>query len=84
MTIQERLNDLSSERANLLNAIAENDYRNIKNSEANLACKPIPYDPIVIYEKNSGYRKRVNEIDEEIEELKEIEEKSKEEPSEEE
>lgn len=66
MTNQEKKNALETEKQNLLVKVANNDYRNTKNGEADRAGKPMPYDPEELYKTNQAYRDRINEIESEI------------------
>jgi len=67
---QEQLNLLYIEMNNLESELKSNDYKNVKNGEAERANKPLPYDPLGLYTENQAKRDRINEIEEEIEILK--------------
>ena len=42
------------------------DYKTIKNAEAQAAGKPLPYDPDELYSKHQAWRDRINSIEDEI------------------
>lgn len=66
MTNQEKKNLLITEKQNLLVKVADNDYKNLKNGEAERAGNPVPYDPKELYAEDQEYRKRINEIETEM------------------
>lgn len=49
--------------------LSSDDYKTIKNAEAQAAGKPMPYDPDALHAKHQAWRDRINEIEEEIAEL---------------
>lgn len=67
--LQIQLNELYTEKQNLEAQLCSNDYKNVKNGEAERAGKPLPYNPLVLYEENQAKRDRINEIEEEIKTL---------------
>ena len=42
------------------------DYKTIKNAEAQAAGKPLPYDPDELHSKHQAWRARINAIEDEI------------------
>ena len=42
------------------------DYKTIKNAEAQAAGKPLPYDPDELHSKHQAWRDRINAIEDEI------------------
>lgn len=71
--IIEQKNALYSERNTLESQLSSDDYKTIKNAEAQAAGKPLPYDPDELHAKHQAWRDHINEIDDEIERLDAIE-----------
>lgn len=71
--IIEQKNALNSEKLTLQSQLNSEDYKTIKNAEAQAARKPLPYDPDELHTKHQAWRDRINEIEAEIERLDEIE-----------
>lgn len=71
--IIERVNALNSEKLTLESKLSSDDYKTIKNAEAQAAGKPLPYDPDELHTKHQAWRDRINEIEEEIKRLEEME-----------
>lgn len=67
--IIERVNALNSEKLTLESKLSSDDYKTIKNAEAQAAGKPLPYDPDELHTKHQAWRNRINAIEDEIEEL---------------
>jgi hypothetical protein len=67
--IIERKNALNSEKLTLESKLSSDDYKTIKNAEAQAAGKPLPYDPDELHTKHQAWRDRINAIEDEIEEL---------------
>lgn len=67
--IIERVNALNSEKLTLESKLSSDDYKTIKNAEAQAAGKPLPYDPDELHTKHQAWRDRINAIEDEIEEL---------------
>jgi predicted nucleic acid-binding Zn-ribbon protein len=67
--IIERTNALNSEKLTLESKLSSDDYKTIKNAEAQAAGKPLPYDPDELHTKHQAWRDRINTIEDEIEEL---------------
>ena len=68
-----RINALDSEKLTLQSQLNSDDYKTIKNAEAQAAGKPLPYDPDALHAKHQTWRDRINEIEEEIKRLEEME-----------
>ena len=71
--IIERKNALDSEKLTLQSQLNSDDYKTIKNAEAQAAGKSLPYDPDELHAKHQVWRDRINEIEDEIERLNEME-----------
>jgi hypothetical protein len=71
--IIERKNALYSEKLTLQSKLNSEDYKTIKNAEAQAAGKPLPYDPDELHTKHQAWRDRINAIEDEIERLEAIE-----------
>ena len=80
--INERINALDSEKLTLQSQLNSDDYKTIKNAEAQVASKPLPYDPDKLHAKHQAWRDRINEIEIEIERLNALEPEPDEQPSE--
>ena len=81
--IIERKNALDSEKLTLESQLNSDDYKTIKNAEAQAAGKSLPYDPDELHAKHQAWRDRINEIEDEIERLNEMEPDPEERPTEE-
>ncbi len=64
--IIEQKNALYSERNTLESQLSSDDYKTIKNAEAQAAGKPLPYDPDELHAKHQAKRDRINAIEDEI------------------
>jgi len=64
--IIEQKNALNSEKLTLESHLSSDDYKTIKNAEAQAAGKPLPYDPATLHAKHQAWRDRINAIEEEI------------------
>jgi len=64
--IIEQKNALYSEKLTLESLLSSDDYKTIKNAEAQAAGKPLPYDPDELHAKHQAWRDRINAIEEEI------------------
>lgn len=71
--IIEQKNALYSERNTLESQLSSDDYKTIKNAEAQAAGTTLPYDPAELHAKHQAWRDRINEIEEEIAELEAME-----------
>ena len=71
--IIEQKNALGSEKLTLQSQLDSDDYKTIKNAEAQVAGKPLPYDPDELHTKHQAWRDRINEIEDEIAELEAME-----------
>ena len=67
--IIEKANALHSEKLTLHSQLNSEDYKTIKNAEAQAAGKPLPYDPDELHIKHQAWRDRINAIEDEIERL---------------
>ena len=67
--INEQKNALYSEKKTLESRLNSDDYKTIKNAEAQAAGKPLPYDPDVLHAKHQAWRDRINAIEDEIAQL---------------
>ena len=67
------INALESEKLTLQSQLSSDDYKTIKNAEAQAAGKPLPYNPDELHAKHQAWRDRINEIEEEIKRLEEME-----------
>lgn len=67
--IIEQKNALNSEKLTLQSKLNSEDYKTIKNAEAQAAGKPLPYDPDELHTKHQAWRDRINAIEDEIERL---------------
>ena len=81
--INEQKNALYSEKLTLESQLNSDDYKTIKNAEAQAAGKPLPYNPDELHAKHQAWRDRINEIEEEIERLNALEPEPDEQPAEE-
>lgn len=52
--------------------LSSDDYKTIKNAEAQAAGKPLPYDPAELHAKHQAWRDRINTIEAEIAEYTNI------------
>ena len=77
--IIEQKNALYSERNTLESQLSSDDYKTIKNAEAQAAGTTLPYDPAELHAKHQAWRDRINAIEDEIAELEAM--KPDEEPS---
>lgn len=77
--IIEQKNALYSERNTLESQLSSDDYKTIKNAEAQAAGTTLPYDPAELHAKHQAWRDRINEIEDEIARLDALE--PEEEPS---
>lgn len=57
---------MCSERNTLESQLSSDDYKTIKNAEAQAAGKPLPYDPDALHAKHQAWRDRINAIEDEI------------------
>ena len=71
--IIEQINALNSEKLTLESQLSSDDYKTIKNAEAQAAGTTLPYDPAELHAKHQAWRDRINEIEEKIAELEAIE-----------
>ena len=71
--IIEQKNALYSERNTLESQLNSDDYKTIKNAEAQAAGKPLPYAPYELHAKHQAWRDRINAIEDEIAELEAME-----------
>ena len=71
--IIEKENALYSERNTLESQLSSDDYKTIKNAEAQAAGKSLPYDPDALHAKHQSWRDRINEIEDEIKRLDALE-----------
>jgi hypothetical protein len=71
--IIEQKNALGSEKLTLQSQLDSDDYKTIKNAEAQAAGKTLPYDPDELHTKHQAWRDRINEIEDEIAELEAME-----------
>ena len=71
--IIEQKNALYSEQKTLESQLSSDDYKTIKNVEAQTAGKPLPYDPDALHAKHQAWRDRINAIEDEIAELEAME-----------
>lgn len=53
--------------------LSSDDYKTIKNAEAQAVGVPLPYDPGKLHAKHQAWRDRINEIEEGIARLDAIE-----------
>lgn len=67
--IIEQKNALYSERNTLESQLSSDDYKTIKNAEAQAAGTALPYDPAELHTKHQAWRDRINEIEDEIKRL---------------
>ena len=67
--IIEQQNALNSEKLTLQSQLNSEDYKTIKNAEAQAAGKPLPYNPDNLHAKHQAWRDRINAIEDEIERL---------------
>ena len=81
--IIERKNALDSEKLTLQSQLNSDDYKTIKNAEAQAAGEPLPYDPDELHTMHQAWRDRINEIEEEIERLNALKPEPDEQPSDE-
>lgn len=71
--IIEQKNALYSEKMNLENCLNDDDYKTIKNYEAQAVGEQYPYDPVELHQKHQTWRDRINAIEDEIAELDALE-----------
>ena len=71
--IIEQTNALYSEKLTLQSQLNSEDYKTIKNAEAQAAEKPLPYDPDALHIKHQAWRDRINQIEDEIKRLEALE-----------
>ena len=71
--IIEQINALYSEKLTLQSQLNSEDYKTIKNAEAQAAGKPLPYDPDKLHIKHQAWRDRINKIEDEIKRLEALE-----------
>ena len=71
--IIEQKNALNSEKLTLQSQLNSEDYKTIKNAEAQAAGKPLPYNPDELHTKHQAWRDRINAIEDEIAELEAME-----------
>lgn len=71
--IIEQKNVLYSERNTLESQLSSDDYKTIKNAEAQAAGTTLPYDPAELHAKHQAWRDRINEIEDEIAALEALE-----------
>jgi hypothetical protein len=64
---------LYSERNTLESQLSSDDYKTIKNAEAQAAGTTLPYDPAELHAKHQAWRDRIKEIGDEIAELEAME-----------
>lgn len=67
--IIEQKNALNSEKLTLQSQLNSDDYKTIKNAEAQAAGEPLPYDPDELHTKHQAWRDRINEIEDEVKRL---------------
>jgi len=71
--IIEQKNALNSEKLTLQSQLNSDDYKTVKNAEAQAAGKPLPYDPEELHAKHQAWRDRINEIEDEVKRLNALE-----------
>ena len=71
--ITEQVNALNSEKLTLESQLSSDDYKTIKNAEAQAAGKPLPYNPDELHTKHQAWRDRINEIEGEVKRLEAME-----------
>ena len=71
--IIEQKNKLYTEKKNLESKLNSDDYKTIKNAEAQAAGLALPYNPDELHVKHQTWRDRINAIEDEIERLDSIE-----------
>ena len=71
--IIEQKNALYSERKTLESQLSSDDYKTIKNAEAQAAGKPLPYNPDALHAKHQAWRDRINDIEDEVKRLEALE-----------
>ena len=79
--IIEQKNALYSERKTLESRLNSDDYKTIKNAEAQAVGLSFPYDPQELHAKHQAWRDRINEIEKEIERLNAFEPEPDEQPA---
>lgn len=67
--IIEKKNTLYSEKMDLENCLNDDDYKTIKNYEAQAVGEQYPYDPVELHQKHQAWRDRINAIEDEIDYL---------------
>lgn len=67
--IMEQINALYSEKNTIQSQLNSDDYKTIKNAEAQAAGKPMPYNPDELHTKHQAWRDRINKIEDEIKRL---------------
>lgn len=70
MDLEEQLNALYTENANLEAQLSSGDYKVIKNSEAERAGEELPYDPQELHSERQAMRDQINANEAEIERIK--------------
>lgn len=68
--LEEQLNALYTENANLEAQLSSGDYKVIKNSEAERAGEELPYDPQELHSERQAMRDAINVNEAEIERIK--------------
>ena len=68
--LEEQLNALYTENANLEAQLSSGDYKVIKNSEAERAGEELPYDPQELHSERQAMRDTINTNEAEIERIK--------------
>ena len=68
--LEEQLNALYTENANLEAQLSSGDYKVIKNSEAERAGEELPYDPQEHHSERQAMRDAINTNEAEIERIK--------------
>lgn len=77
--LEEQLNALYTENANLEARLSSGDYKVIKNSEAERAGEELPYNPQELHSERQAMRETINANEAEIERIKrELEEMNEE------
>lgn len=68
--LEEQLNTLYTENANLEARLSSGDYKVIKNSEAERAGEELPYNPQELHSERQAMRETINTNEAEIERIK--------------
>ena len=79
--IIEQKNKLYTEKKNLESKLNSDDYKTIKNAEAQAAGLTLPYNPDELHVKHQAWRDRINAIEDESERLDTIETETEDVPS---